>query len=921
MKVVFVNTMDDPNPSGGIKQAYRHIDILNQLGIPASFVHPTPNFRQEWFENKTRTELWEDVELTADDFMIFSELVDKVPQVRGWDRCRKVIFCQNDYNVHVGFKSDIAEIKRQYRDSAVLCVSQNSQENLQFLFPEAKVYRVRPSFDRPPWGFSANKDQKVVMLPRKRGMEIGTILTMAKIRGMPKGWDIFSVGGVSEKEVAEAFKRNRIFLSLSQREGFGLPPAEAMACGCVVVGYTGYGGDEFMLPGISYPVPDGDFISLTRSLVDVFSLSPEALAEIGHKASTFIRATYSTEAEVNSIRSAWSQITRPVIEIADEKPDEVVPVVKINRIKAVIMHHNKPENADKLFEQLAPIFDDVEIFDNGSDPEKVPVHVTRARENVYWTGTVNEVIETCQQYDAVWVIGCDVELINKPEEYREAIESSLPFGCWSPSIEGRAHPFMQASNFTSKKSAKVKNLEGMAIAISGSLMKQVGELVPGSQIGFGQDFWLCYRSRKAGMSNVLDGRVMVHHPEGIGYDEVEASRQMEDTFARAYGPDFRNSIFEYDQRFEKNLVGGSSMTDGKKFVIVTVDNGWGLSEFLRITNSLDARRIIMCKGVLENAPEDGVEYVPYDSSLDFLIKSADAAFFPRVGEANKDDYLKLLKAGVATVVRESCSQGAIEHEKTGWEFRDEKWAIHWLAYLKDHPEVREQRRKTAEAVPESTPVSGQVVVAKTPERAVVRSGPCLVTVITPTYHRDLKVIRRCIDCMLLQTETDWEQIICSDGENEPLVKALVDEVADPRIRYEHTEGKKENDFGNTVRDEMLKKARGKFILFFDDDNLILPHYLQTMIRAISESNKDYAVCKIMHFGPLHQSEGKAPKVLTGNPVKLYHIDPLQVLVRTKLMQSIGWDKTVGYLSDGVTLERLGAKSDPIWIEEVLGIHM
>jgi glycosyltransferase involved in cell wall biosynthesis len=360
---------------------------------------------------------------------------------------------------------------------------------------------------------------------------------------------------------------------------------------------------------------------------------------------------------------------------------------------------------------------------------------------------------------------------------------------------------------------------------------------------------------------------------------------------------------------------------GKKFTIVTVDNGWCLTEFLRITKGLNARRIVMAKG---NAfiGEDGVESIQYDESLDFLIKYADVAFFPKVGEANKVDYLKLVKAGVPVVVQESYSQGAVEHEKTGWVFRDEKWALHWLTYLKDHPEVREQRRKAVEAVPESTKALVPAEVIKVVDRDVVRPDQCMVTVITPTFHRDLKVIRRCINSMLLQTVRDWEQIICSDGENETQVKALVDQVADKRIRYEHTAGKKSNDFGNTVRSECLKKARGKFVLFFDDDNLILPHYLQTMIRAISESNKDYAVCKIMHFGPLNQSIlGRPPKVLTGNPVKLYHIDPLQVLVRTRLMQSVGWDTMVGYLSDGVTLERLGAKGDPVWVEEVLGIHV
>jgi hypothetical protein len=38
------------------------------------------------------------------------------------------------------------------------------------------------------------------------------------------------------------------------------------------------------------------------------------------------------------------------------------------------------------------------------------------------------------------------------------------------------------------------------------------------------------------------------------------------------------------------------------------------------------------------------------------------------------------------------------------------------------------------------------------------------------------------------------------------------------------------------------------------------------------------------------------------------------------MQKVGWDTDVGYLSDGVSLERLGAFK-VVRVEEVLGVHM
>lgn len=47
-------------------------------------------------------------------------------------------------------------------------------------------------------------------------------------------------------EVASQLRASDIFLCSSLAEGFGLPPLEAMACGCVPVGFAGVGGWEYM---------------------------------------------------------------------------------------------------------------------------------------------------------------------------------------------------------------------------------------------------------------------------------------------------------------------------------------------------------------------------------------------------------------------------------------------------------------------------------------------------------------------------------------------------------------------------------------------------------------------------------------------------------------------------------------------------
>lgn len=76
------------------------------------------------------------------------------------------------------------------------------------------------------------------------------------------------IQGRSQAEVAELLGQSHIFLATGFPEGCPLPPLEAMACGCLPVGFAGFGGWEYMraidVAGLEtmhnnrpwFPVPD-----------------------------------------------------------------------------------------------------------------------------------------------------------------------------------------------------------------------------------------------------------------------------------------------------------------------------------------------------------------------------------------------------------------------------------------------------------------------------------------------------------------------------------------------------------------------------------------------------------------------------------------------------------------------------------------
>jgi hypothetical protein len=124
-----------------------------------------------------------------------------------------------------------------------------------------------------------------------------------------------------------------------------------------------------------------------------------------------------------------------------------------------------------------------------------------------------------------------------------------------------------------------------------------------------------------------------------------------------------------------------------------------------------------------------------------------------------------------------------------------------------------------------------------------------------------------------------------------------------------------------VRQEVLQTyVESEFVMFLDDDNLILPSYLATMVEALQSSPEKvgFAICEITHHGPLPRILGKPPVRLKGQPIPGF-IDTLQVLTRTAAIKRVRW-RSLGYLSDGFTYWLLGRKYQYVRVDECLGVH-
>ena len=137
---------------------------------------------------------------------------------------------------------------------------------------------------------------------------------------------------LTQDQVAETFRSCHMFLASGFPEGCPLPPLEAMACGCLVAGFGGFGGwdymrqawpngftpwwpaDEHSWGGNGLYAADADIIAAALALEYGLALLANGGQELaGIQASaTATAAAYSLQAQDARLRELWGRVEEDV---------------------------------------------------------------------------------------------------------------------------------------------------------------------------------------------------------------------------------------------------------------------------------------------------------------------------------------------------------------------------------------------------------------------------------------------------------------------------------------------------------------------------------------------------------------------------------------------------------------------------------
>ena len=232
---------DFPQPSGGIKTLYRHAQRLKEMGSDAWIVHQKRPFQVTWHGYEAPT-IWlsDRPQFTPRDVLVIPEVMPQIMQQTARFAGERIVIALSwsptYWNLPAGQTWRSFGIERVITKSPLiqeyLRWSMGIEATLISEYVNESRYRFAPDQKRP----------KVCYLTRKE-RSAAWLHSILFAKGPPfTEFEWMPLRGLSEDEYARHLRQATVYVSTNMQEGMNTSVLEAMACGCLVVGYSGIGG-------------------------------------------------------------------------------------------------------------------------------------------------------------------------------------------------------------------------------------------------------------------------------------------------------------------------------------------------------------------------------------------------------------------------------------------------------------------------------------------------------------------------------------------------------------------------------------------------------------------------------------------------------------------------------------------------------
>ncbi|MBW2018925.1 MAG: glycosyltransferase [Deltaproteobacteria bacterium] len=315
---------DHKTPSGGIKTLYHHASILNNAGYQAFILHLNEGFNLNWHQYDVPVKyIATGVLIEENDVLVIPEAQPDLMEQTCYLPCTRVVFAMSWLHIYPNLQAYV-----NWRDFGITCVITPSRTIKEFIEWSMGIptYLLDISINSSLYYYSGDKVLQVAYLTKK---DRSSLLVEKILKAKHAEFrDIEWVGmrNLAEELYAQKLRRSEIFLTTSTQEGIHISCLEAMASGCIVVGYSGVGGREYMVSEGEKRncvlAENDDYLTLAKRLEKViFDIrNKDREIDILRQNALQMTSMLSEEREEESVLAFWRNLSRGIRKTGRKKP-------------------------------------------------------------------------------------------------------------------------------------------------------------------------------------------------------------------------------------------------------------------------------------------------------------------------------------------------------------------------------------------------------------------------------------------------------------------------------------------------------------------------------------------------------------------------------------------------------------------------
>lgn len=295
-------------PLGGVRIAHHHVSILRRNGFNA-LIMLVSDRKDDFFSADVPVEfLGPDTAFHTSDIIVIPEPWDTLLERFSRLPVRKLVFCQNHFYLYHGLNGRWSY--DEFGVDRVFCCSEVIADYFETVFQRSDVAVVHNGIDQRLFRPGAKRRQ-IAYMPRKMQIEARFVKeTYRRMHPDQATVPWVPISGVPETEVARLLGESAVFLALGRMEGFGLPPVEAMAAGCIVVGFTGDGGRAFATDRNGYWCAPDDWFGCAAGLAEAIAAFDRDGGQAMVTAGRATAAEYSLDRMEREVVAFWDAEVR-----------------------------------------------------------------------------------------------------------------------------------------------------------------------------------------------------------------------------------------------------------------------------------------------------------------------------------------------------------------------------------------------------------------------------------------------------------------------------------------------------------------------------------------------------------------------------------------------------------------------------------